>query len=136
MHVAGTRLGSSSLYRDSGVLNLEEEDDDGNVSISMPQMAVAQTQQYYGLRANAMREIESSLHQLQGFFTQLAHLVADQGEMLERIDQNVDTAVSNVSDAHERLVGALKSASNNRWLIVKIFAIIIVTIVIFVMFFL
>mgnify|MGYP000884188355 CR=1 FL=1 len=102
----------------------------------MPQMSAVTQDKYYGLRADAVRQIEKSMHELQGIFTQLAHIVADQGEMLERIDHNVDTAVMDVSSAHEKLIRTLHKVSQNRWLIIRVFGVLIITIIIFVILFL
>lgn len=146
--VPTSRVHSSPLYRDvvgasagqqQQQRHAAEEDaaaGGGDVAIAMPSMAMTQQDRYYGMRTEAIRQIENSMVQLQGVFTQLAGIVADQGEMLMRIDHNVDTAVTNVNSAHERLVRQLHKLSQNRWLIIKVFGVLIFFIVIFVLFFL
>ena len=61
--------------------------------------------------------------------------MAEQGEMMQRIDANVDAAVANVGSAQEQLIMYLSKISGNRWLAVKGFLVLIVFIIIFVVFF-
>lgn len=91
---------------------------------------------FYVERANKMRQIEKGMAKLQGVFSQMASLVYEQGEMLNRIDHNIDTSVLYVDDAHNRLYKQLKLLKNNRGQIIKIFAILIAVCVIYVKFFL
>jgi syntaxin 5 len=48
-------------------------------------------------------------------------MVAEQGELAVRIDENVDDAVANVDNAQTHLLKYLNRISSNRWLIMKIF---------------
>lgn len=61
--------------------------------------------------------------------------MAEQGEMMQRIDANVDAAVANVGSAQEQLIMYLSKISGNRWLAVKVFLVLIIFIIIFVVFF-
>lgn len=58
----------------------------------------------------------------------------EQGEMAIRIDENVDETVSNVDAAQAQLLRYLNTISSNRWLFMKIFAVLVVFLVIFVVF--
>jgi syntaxin 5 len=58
--------------------------------------------------------------------------VAEQGEMAVRIDENVDTTLSNVESAQTQLLKYLNSISSNRWLAMKVFAVLLVFLVIFI----
>ena len=63
-----------------------------------------------------------------------AKQVQEQGEQANRIDQNVDEALANVDSAQTQLLRYMNSISSNRWLVMKIFAILMVFLVIFVTF--
>ncbi|GAV82067.1 Syntaxin domain-containing protein/SNARE domain-containing protein [Cephalotus follicularis] len=87
---------------------------------------------YMQSRAEALHHVESTIHELSNIFTQLATMVSQQGELAIRIDENMDESLANVEGAQSQLVRYLNSISSNRWLMIKIFFILIV----FLMFFL
>ena len=82
-------------------------------------------------RVRAVRQAESSLAQLQTMFTQVAGLLADQGEMLQHIDHNIDRTVLYVDDAHSILARQLAAVKRNRGLIAKLLVCTAVTVVLF-----
>ena len=59
---------------------------------------------YYASRADAMHTIESTIVELGGIFTQLAHMVKEQQEMVERIDSNVEDTALNVDMGHQEIL--------------------------------
>ncbi len=81
-----------------------------------------------------MQNVESTIAELSDVFKQLAHLVHEQGEQIMRIDNNVAQADMNVEAAHTELVKALQSVSSNRWLMLKIFGVLLVFFIFFVVF--
>lgn len=82
-------------------------------------------------RAKAMESIESTIAELGSIFQQLATMVAEQRETIQRIDQNTDDIEMNVLGAQSELLKYYKNISTNRGLIIKIF---ITTIVLFLFF--
>ena len=60
--------------------------------------------------------------------------VQEQGELTIRIDENVDDTLANVDSAQAQLLRYLNSISSNRWLVMKIFAVLLVFLIIFVVF--
>ena len=60
--------------------------------------------------------------------------VEEQGELAIRIDENVDETLGNVDNAQTQLLKYLNSISSNRWLIMKIFFVLMVFMMIFVVF--
>jgi len=89
---------------------------------------------YYASRADAMHTIESTIVELGGIFTQLAHMVKEQQEMVERIDSNVEDTALNVDMGHQEILKYFQSVTSNRWLMVKIFGVLIFFFLIFVIF--
>ncbi|KAJ4707990.1 syntaxin-32-like [Melia azedarach] len=87
---------------------------------------------YMQSRAEALQNVESTIHELGSIFNQLATLVSQQGEIAIRIDENMDDTLANVEGAQGALLKYLNSISSNRWLMIKIFFVLIF----FLMFFL
>jgi syntaxin 5 len=89
---------------------------------------------YIRSRADAMLNIEQTIVELGTIFQQLAHMVKEQEEMVQRIDANVDDASMNIEAAHTELVKYFQSVTSNRWLMIKIFGVLIFFFLIFVIF--
>ena len=103
-----------------------------------------------------MHTIESTIVELGGIFTQLAHMVKEQEEMVQRIDSNVEDTALNVEMGHNEILKYavlrakiminvtvltiviihryFQSVTSNRWLMVKIFGVLIFFFLIFVIF--
>ncbi|XP_022790316.1 syntaxin-5-like [Stylophora pistillata] len=90
--------------------------------------------EYIKSRANAMENIESTIVELGSIFQDLAHMVKEQEEQIERIDANVEATELNVEAAHGELLKYFQSVTSNRWLIIKIFCVLIIFFVVFVVF--
>lgn len=89
---------------------------------------------YIQSRADAMQSIESTIVELGSIFQQLAHMVKEQEETIQRIDASVEDAQLNVEAAHGEILAYFRSVSSNRWLLLKIFLILIVFFIVFVVF--
>ena len=90
-----------------------------------------------------MQNIEQTIVELGDIFTQLATMIRDQGRTCAqvsmiwdgrcdplhvqfRIDANVDDATHHIEGAHTELLKYLRSVTSNRWLIIKVFAVLII----------
>ncbi|XP_065159043.1 syntaxin-5 [Atheta coriaria] len=93
-----------------------------------------QTDNYLHSRAETMQNIESTIVELGGIFQQLAHMVKEQEEMVDRIDSNVQDAELNIEAAHTQILKYFQSVTSNRWLMIKIFAVLIFFFIFFVVF--
>ena len=60
--------------------------------------------------------------------------VAEQGEMAQRIDENVDDTLGAVDAGQAQLLKYLSAISSNRFLILKVFAVLMAFMVFFIMF--
>ncbi|KAF9354311.1 cis-Golgi t-SNARE syntaxin [Mortierella sp. NVP85] len=81
--------------------------------------------QYLESRSTAIESIESTLQELGGIFQQLAQMVSEQRDMVQRIDANTEDIEANVAGAQTELLKYYKYVSSNRWLMVKVFAVLI-----------
>ncbi|CDP03373.1 unnamed protein product [Coffea canephora] len=85
-------------------------------------------------RATALQNVESTIHELGNIFTQLATMVSQQGELAIRIDENMEDTLASVEGAQSQLMRYFNSISSNRWLMIKIFFIVILFLMIFLFF--
>lgn len=81
---------------------------------------------YIQQRSTAIESIESTIAELGQIFQQLAHMVAEQRETVQRIDADTIDIASNVSGAQRELLKYYANISSNRWLMLKVFGVLIV----------
>lgn len=104
-------LGRPSMHSDQQLLVMEE----------------AQTSNsYIQARGEAIDAIERTINELGGIFGQLAQMVSEQSEMIQRIDANTEDVVDNVQGAQRELMKYWTRVSGNRWLIAKMFGVLMV----------
>lgn len=103
--------GTLSLPQESSMLLLEEQTANNT---------------YLQERNRAVETIESTIQEVGNLFQQLAHMVQEQGETIQRIDANVEDIDLNISGAQRELIKYFDRVSSNRWLAVKIFAVLFV----------
>lgn len=84
-----------------------------------------QNQQYLQQRHSAVETIESTINEVGNLFQQLATMVSEQGETIQRIDQNVEDIDMNIGGAQRELLKYYAHISSNRWLFLKIFGVLI-----------
>jgi t-SNARE complex subunit (syntaxin) len=83
-------------------------------------------------RSRAITDIESTISELATIFQQLARMVSEQGDLTRRIDANMTDCLMNVEAGQNELLKYFRSISSNRWLMVKIVAILFVFFLLFV----
>ncbi|KFD63165.1 hypothetical protein M514_08384 [Trichuris suis] len=130
------RLGSillrgdcSDMSENQYVLNMEELDR----QTQQQQLQLLDHQDsYLRARAETMGNIETTIVELGQIFAQLGRMVQEQGELVQRIDSNVEETALHVQSAHMELVKYFRSISRNRWLAIKVFAVLIAFFIFFV----
>ncbi|KAF0306572.1 Syntaxin-5 [Amphibalanus amphitrite] len=128
-HQGSVLLADEAAARGDTVLEL------GAAGQQQGQMLLMEEQDtYYQARSETMKNIESTVVELGAIFQQLAHMVHEQEEMVQRIDANVEDTSMNVEAAHSEILKYFQSVSSNRWLMVKVFGVLIVFFIVFVMF--
>ncbi|GAA96134.1 hypothetical protein E5Q_02794 [Mixia osmundae IAM 14324] len=90
-----------------------------------------QQDNYLGQRSTAIESIESTIAELGSIFSQLATMVAQQGETVQRIDADTHDIATNVQGAQRELLKYLSSVQSNRWLMLKVFGLLTVFFLIF-----
>mmetsp|Transcript_6360 Transcript_6360/g.6909 ORF Transcript_6360/g.6909 Transcript_6360/m.6909 type:complete len:289 (+) Transcript_6360:55-921(+) len=131
--ITGSRITMSPSQHSYNKLYDEEELGDHDVTINLP---LVQTQQdYMEERATVAEDIQNVLHEVQDIFVKLGDLVQIQGETIERIDDNINMSEMRIQEGHKHLLKFWENVQSDRWLYVKIFAILLVFAVLFVVFF-
>ncbi|KAK3524052.1 hypothetical protein QTP70_017570 [Hemibagrus guttatus] len=133
---------STSSFHNSSFNNsvlMQDDSKKADISIDMDlhssqQMLLNEKDSFIQDRANTMQNIETTIVELGSIFQQLAHMVKEQEETVHRIDSNVEDTQLNVDLAHTEILKYFQSVSKNRWLLIKIFLILIVFFFIFVVF--
>lgn len=107
-------LGRPSMQSDQQLLVMEEAQSSNT---------------YIQARGEAIDAIERTISELGGIFGQLATMVHEQSEMVQRIDANTEDVVDNVQGAQRELMKYWTSVSGNRWLVAKMFGVLMVRII-------
>jgi len=76
-------------------------------------------------RAMEMQNIEAMVTEVSQMFGRMATLVAEQGEVVERIDENLDVAGVEISGGQSELLKYYNNLTQERAFILKIFAVVI-----------
>ncbi|KAM7000829.1 syntaxin-5a [Tautogolabrus adspersus] len=133
---------TTSNLKESSVLMQDESRSMGDVAINMDSQTnpmqlqlIDEQDSYIQSRADTMQNIESTIVELGSIFQQLAHMVKEQEETIQRIDANVEDTQLNVEAAHTEILKYFQSVSSNRWLMIKIFLVLIIFFIVFVVFF-
>lgn len=131
-------------YSGSVLLQDEAQSNTGEIAINMDSVDQDRYQQqlqlieendsYIQSRADTMQNIETTIVELGGIFQQLATMVKEQEEMVQRIDANVEDTTLNVEAAHGEILKYFQSVTSNRWLMIKVFGVLIFFFIIFVVF--
>lgn len=137
-----TPASSSSFHTNSFNNSVLMQDDskktdisiDMDLSSSQQMQLINERDSYIQNRADTMQNIESTIVELGSIFQQLAHMVKEQEETVQRIDANVEDTQLNVELAHTEILKYFQSVSNNRWLLIKMFLILIIFFIVFVVF--
>lgn len=88
---------------------------------------------YLQERNRAVETIESTIQEVGNLFQQLGTMVQEQGETIQRIDANVEDIDLNISGAQRELLKYFDNVKSNRWLAAKIFLVIFVFFLIWVL---
>jgi len=98
-------------------------------------MQLIPDQDYLRERADAMSTVETNIVELGTIFNKLAVMVSEHREMVQRVEDNVDDANSNIMLSMETLTDTLANLRTNKQLALKVFSVLVLFIVMFITFF-
>lgn len=107
------------------------DEESGNAQM----MQLIPDQNYLRERADAMTTVETNIVELGTIFNKLAVMVNEHREVVQRLEDNVNDASRNINLSMDTLTDTLANLNTNRALFGKIFAIVVVFIILFVTFF-
>ena len=124
------------------ILNLDPSSTNGSSEQQLLMMEEAQpSNTYIDARGQAIETIERTMNELGSIFGQLASMVSEQrypsrvnegieadviSEMIQRIDANTEDVIDNVQGAQRELMKYWSRVSGNRWLVAKMFGVLMV----------
>jgi syntaxin 5 len=121
--------GNSAILTPLDIQRMEQEQGDSQMLQLIPD------QSYLQSRADAMSTVESHIVELGTVFNKLAGLVHEHREMVQRVEDNVEDANANIFNSMGVLTDTLENLRSNRALALKLFSILVVFIVMFIVFF-
>jgi syntaxin 5 len=74
-------------------------------------------------RASALQQVQSTIEELSHIFERVSLLVAQQGELLSRIEDDVEKTETHVISTRAQLEKALEAIMSSRWLAAKLGAV-------------
>ena len=89
---------------------------------------------YFDARERAVTEVERTIGELGNLFNRLATMISEQQELVERVDEDIETATTNANKAQDILMKAYEKVSSNTAMYMKIFAILGIFVLFFVLF--
>eukprot|EP00039_Didymoeca_costata_P032438 m.37833 g.37833 ORF g.37833 m.37833 type:complete len:305 (-) comp9357_c0_seq1:1396-2310(-) len=120
-----------------GALGNEPTTDDTVINMGPSEQALALIQNDNILedRANTMQSIEASMLEVQDIMKDMVHVISIQGETVETLHDNVEQTEETVSNARKTLEQTLTSMRSNKWLMMKIFGILLFFFILFIVVF-
>ena len=115
---------------------IDDENEDVLLNITgQTQKTIKKDDQYYSYRLNAAQGIEKMMGEISGMTNRLSQMVYEHSLMIENIGQNTDIALGNVERGSKEVKEILENVKGNRALLLRIFLIVIVVSVIYILFF-
>ena len=94
----------------------------------MPETALLES------RASDVAVLERHITELSSMFSRLASVVMEQGSLVDRIEDNLETSLANVGAGTAQLTRYWERVSSNRTLIMKVFAVLVLFFILFAVF--
>jgi hypothetical protein len=109
--------------------NNKHEDDDDDRRQIQSQIQERQAKRETQSRLEHAKQAESTLAELGTLFGKMTHLISTQGEQLEKLEDDVEAAMGDITAGQEEIQTLYSIKKGNRGLIVKVFGILIFFIV-------
>eukprot|EP01083_Nonionella_stella_P111376 326643_1 len=103
-------------------------------SQSQSQMMMYKDNEYAEQKVKEAEQIETQLTEISQMMSKLASIVDEQRQTIITIGDNVEESIENMDGAIQQLQKYLSSLSGNRWLMIKVFALLIFLALIFTVF--
>jgi len=124
-----SQAGAAAMLSPFDIQQMEQESGQDQMMQLIPD------QDYLQSRADAMEQVESNIVELGAVYNRLATMVHEHKDMVQRVEDNVDEANSMVTMGMNQLVDTLSNLRSNKGLALKVFSILVVFIISFIVFF-
>jgi len=121
--------GAAAMLSPFDMQRMEQESGQGQLMQLIPD------QDYLRDRADAMEQVESNIVELGTVYNRLATMVHEHKDMVQRVEDNVDESNSLINLSLSTLTDTLTNLQSNRGLALKLFSILVVFIISFIIFF-
>ena len=133
---SSTKINSYNEYTINYDNNNTYDDEDVLLNITgQTQTKIKKNEKYYENRLNEAKAIEKTMGEISGMMNRLSQITYSHSLMIENIDQNTDIALTHVEKGAKEVKDILENVKGNRGLMLRIFFIIIVVSVIYILFF-
>ena len=128
----------SSNFNEYTINTNNNDDEDVLLNITGQQniqTTMQNNSQYYQNRLNNVQSIEKTMGEISGMMNRLSQMTYEHSLMIDNISQNTDITLSNVEKGAKEVKGILENVKGNRGMLIRIFLVIIVVSVIYILFF-
>ena len=98
------------------------------------QIMTQKESQYYQSRLKEVQEIEKTMGEISSMMNRLSQITYEHSFLIENISKNTDIALEHVEKGEREVKKILENVKNNRWLLIRIFMIIICVSVFYIIF--
>jgi syntaxin 5 len=106
-----------------------------DIAITIPERMLVERNSQVETRANALQQVQSTIEELSQIFERVGMLVAQQGELISRIEDDVERTETHVLTVREQLERALEAVMSSKWLAAKLGVVAVVFLIVFLVFF-
>ena len=115
--------------------NNNYNEDDVLLEVKDKQQIMTQKEsQYYQSRLKEVQEIEKTMGEISSMMNRLSQMTYEHSFLIENISKNTDIALEHVEKGEREVKKILENVKNNRWLLIRIFMIIICVSVFYIIF--
>ncbi|KAH0795202.1 putative syntaxin 5 [Histomonas meleagridis] len=101
--------------------------------VEIPMQGLMMEEQHQRERYDMVRNVEQSINEISQMFVRLSEIIASQDYEVFRIDQNTEDALNSVKEGQRQLMDYFTKIKGNKCLMLKIFAILIVFSLVFIL---
>ena len=130
--------GSQRVYHDMGASGFGGSPEMGGWAsdeLTTPQV-IERQQQFWTPRSQRHREqevtqMQSTLAEIGQMFAKFGSVVAEQGELIHRIDDNTEAALGHIGEAHTQILKYQRTMRGNRGLMLKVFGVLFFFVIVY-----
>lgn len=124
----------NNSYNEYAIDNNNYNEDDVLLEVGDQQIYKNKESLYYQNRLNDVQLIEKTIGEISGMMNRLSQKIYEHSFLIENINKNTDVALEHVEKADKEVKQILEKAKSNKFLLVKIFFILICVFIFYIIF--